>query len=174
EAPASDVAEAEGASEPPDAARVNEVPSDTDIALPDSDTVQPDAIDVPDEAQAASDTGALPEDSSRVVESAQVPADVLEPAFTEPGVTQAAIPCTARLEMTFSEDCWIQVSDSTGRRLVSALRRQGDSLDVSGVPPLRVVVGAMNAVESIQFQGEPLAMDSFRVVNNRSEFTLEP
>lgn len=174
EAPAPDVSEAEGSMEPPAAEPINEVPSDTDIALPDSDTAQPDAIDVPDEAQAASDTGALPEDSSRVVESAQVPADVLEPALTEPEVTQAATPSTARLEMTFSDDCWIQVSDSTGRRLVSALRRQGDSLDVSGVPPLRVVVGAMNAVESIQFQGEPLAMDSFRVVNNRSEFTLEP
>src|SRR5690606_40889189 len=131
EAPASDVAEAEGASEPPDAARVNKVPSDSDIALPDPETAQPDAIDVPDEAQAASDTGALPEDSSRVVESAQVPADVLEPALTETEVTQAATPSTARLEMTFSDDCWFQISHSNGRRLIREMRRMGDSLDLS-------------------------------------------
>ena len=96
-----------------------------------------------------------------------------EPA-AEPEVAQSASSSSARLEMTFSADCWIQVTDATGRRLASALRRDGDRLDVSGVPPLRVVVGAMNAVEAIRFQGEPLEMDSFRVVNNRSEFTLEP
>ncbi|QBM16784.1 cytoskeleton protein RodZ [Marinobacter sp. JH2] len=79
-----------------------------------------------------------------------------------------------RLEMTFSSDCWLKVTDATGQRLASGLRRQGDKLDVRGTPPLSVVVGAMSAVEVIRFQDETVDMGDFRVVNNRSEFTLEP
>ncbi len=79
-----------------------------------------------------------------------------------------------RLEMTFSGDCWLKVTDVTGQRLASGLRRQGDKLDVRGTPPLSVVVGAMSAVEVIRFQDETVDMGDFRVVNNRSEFTLEP
>ncbi|MBZ0332780.1 RodZ domain-containing protein [Marinobacter sp. AL4B] len=79
-----------------------------------------------------------------------------------------------RLEMTFSGDCWLKVTDATGQRLASGLRRQGDKLDVRGTPPLSVVVGAMSAVEVIRFQDETVDMGDFRVVNNRSEFTLEP
>ncbi len=102
---------------------------------------------------------------------AQSPPD---PALTESEVMEAPPVETVRLAMTFSDDCWIQVTDGAGNRLASALRREGDALDVSGQPPLRVVVGAMSAVESLEFQGEPMDLGNFRVVNNRSEFTLEP
>ncbi|WP_029653669.1 RodZ domain-containing protein [Marinobacter daepoensis] len=89
-------------------------------------------------------------------------------------VDQENLPGLVRLEMNFSNDCWVQVTDADGKRLVSALRRDGDALDVQGRAPLRVVVGAMNAVESLRFEGESMDLGSFRVVNNRSEFTLEP
>lgn len=78
----------------------------------------------------------------------------------------------ARLQISFIDDCWVQVSDATGNRLVNSLQRTGDEIDVSGQAPLNVVIGAVDAVESIRFQGEPLDLDSYRVVNNRSEFSL--
>lgn len=99
-------------------------------------------------------------------------------AVTEPVVEQAAVasepPAAARLQMTFSDDCWIQVTDSAGNRLASGLRTRGNQLDVSGDAPLRVVIGAMSAVETIQFRGEPLDTGRLSVVNNRAEFILEP
>lgn len=107
------------------------------------------------------------------VEQPPVVVQTPEPALTESEVMDAPVE-TVRLAMTFSDDCWIQVTDGAGNRLASALRREGDTLDVSGQPPLRVVVGAMSAVESLEFQGEPMDLGNFRVVNNRSEFTLEP
>ncbi|MEC8822391.1 MAG: RodZ domain-containing protein, partial [Pseudomonadota bacterium] len=107
------------------------------------------------------------------VEQPPVVAQSPDPALTESEVMEAPVE-TVRLAMTFSDDCWIQVTDGAGNRLASALRREGDALDVSGQPPLRVVVGAMSAVESLEFQGEPMDLGNFRVVNNRSEFTLEP
>lgn len=94
----------------------------------------------------------------------------LEP---EPEQVVAAEVTEGRLQMTFSDDCWIQVTDAGGNRLVSSLRRRGDLLDVAGEAPLRVVIGAVSAVESIQFQGDALDIGDLRVVNNRSEFTLE-
>jgi len=78
----------------------------------------------------------------------------------------------ARLQIQFTGDCWVQVSDADGNRLVNSLQRAGDSIDVSGEAPLKVVIGAVDAVSSITFEGEPLDLDSYRVVNNRSEFTL--
>ncbi|MCG7199818.1 DUF4115 domain-containing protein [Marinobacter pelagius] len=79
---------------------------------------------------------------------------------------------TARLQMTFTADCWVQVSDANGNRLVASLQRQGDRVDVSGDAPLRVVIGAVDAVGSVRFQGEPVDLGDFRVANNRTEFTL--
>ncbi|WP_323752543.1 RodZ family helix-turn-helix domain-containing protein [Marinobacter sp.] len=105
------------------------------------------------------------------VEQNEVP---MEQPQTPDSVEPVAVSSIGRLQMTFSNDCWIRVTDATGQRLASGLRRQGDRLDVRGTPPLKVVVGAMNAVEVIQFQDETLDKDNFRVVNNRSEFTLEP
>lgn len=79
---------------------------------------------------------------------------------------------TARLQMTFTADCWVQVSDADGNRLVASLQRQGDRIDVSGDAPLRVVIGAVDAVGSVRFQDEPVDLGDFRVSNNRTEFTL--
>ncbi|MDL0433103.1 DUF4115 domain-containing protein [Marinobacter sp. TBZ242] len=95
-----------------------------------------------------------------------------EPAFEESVQPEAVAPST-RLEMTFSDECWVQVTDSAGNRLVSSLQRDGDRINVSGRVPIRVVVGAVDAIESIRFDGEAVDMSGFRVVNNRAEFTLD-
>ncbi|MBL3557080.1 MULTISPECIES: RodZ domain-containing protein [Marinobacter] len=95
-----------------------------------------------------------------------------EPAFEESAQPATAIG-SARLEMTFSDECWVQVTDSAGNRLVGALQRDGDRIEVSGRAPIEVIVGAVDAIESIRFDGEPVNMSGFRVVNNRAEFTLD-
>lgn len=95
-----------------------------------------------------------------------------EPAFEESAEPDAAAG-NGRLEMAFSDECWVQVTDSTGSRLVGSLQRNGDTIDVSGRVPIEVIVGAVDAIESIRFDGEPVDMSSFRVVNNRAEFTLD-
>ncbi|MBW0146013.1 RodZ domain-containing protein [Marinobacter arenosus] len=110
--------------------------------------------------------------------------DIVDPVESAPVVTQSTDPVlgdpaepvvvtdTGRLQITFTGDCWVQVSDAAGNRLVNSLQRNGDRIDVTGEVPLRVVIGAVDAVGSISFQGEPVDMDGYRVVNNRSEFTL--
>ncbi|MFN2359790.1 MAG: RodZ domain-containing protein [Marinobacter sp.] len=96
---------------------------------------------------------------------------------TEPALEESAQPgaaaSNARLEMSFSDECWVQVTDSAGNRLVGSLQQDGDRIDVSGRVPVQVIVGAVDAIESIRFDGEPVSMSGFRVVNNRAEFTLD-
>lgn len=78
------------------------------------------------------------------------------------------------LTMTFSANCWVQITDAEGNRLVSALRGPGDELNLSGPAPFSLVIGAMSAVDTLEFRGEPVDLGGFRVVNDRAEFTLEP
>ncbi len=96
---------------------------------------------------------------------------------TDPALTEESrigdVPGTGRLEVSFSGDCWVEITDSTGARLASGLRRNGDVIDVSGQVPLRVVIGAVDAVDDIRFQGEAVELSDYRVVNNRAQFSLE-
>ncbi|WP_150913780.1 RodZ domain-containing protein [Marinobacter halotolerans] len=85
---------------------------------------------------------------------------------TEPGLPKAV------LTMSFIENCWVQVTDATGTRLVASLQRAGDQLNVSGEAPLKVVIGAVDAVSSMTFDGEPVNVRRSRVTNNRTELTL--
>lgn len=113
-------------------------------------------------------------DSDEALDESRIPVvtSSTEPALTENAPAEG-LPDTGRLQVSFSSDCWIEVTDSTGARLVSSLQRDGDRVDVSGKVPLNVVIGAVDAVADISFQGEPVDMSDYRVVNNRAQFTLE-
>ncbi len=78
----------------------------------------------------------------------------------------------AVLEMSFRGDSWVQVSDAHGKRLVSALKREGSSLRITGEAPLKVVVGAAS-VSDLMFNGKPVNYDDYKVRNNRAELLLE-
>ncbi|MDX1557277.1 MAG: DUF4115 domain-containing protein [Marinobacter sp.] len=150
------------------------VESEPDVAEPQEPSTEPVAPDAR-ETQAPSDTTVVedtrPEPTEPVTE--QIPAVVQtpDPVLENPnGLSEVAD--TGRLKIRFSDDCWVQVSDAEGNRLVNSLQQDGDEIDVAGPAPLRVVIGAVSAVESIRFQGEPVDIGGYRVVNNRSEFTL--
>jgi cytoskeleton protein RodZ len=65
----------------------------------------------------------------------------------EPATAAAARPASptdgpqVRLAMTFSGDCWTEVSDAAGTRLFFDLGSAGRTVNVSGSPPLRVLFG---------------------------------
>ncbi|SHK63395.1 cytoskeleton protein RodZ [Marinobacter antarcticus] len=146
-----------------------------------SDTLQGLNSDRPDpqteteaEAAAAPEAGAagsvLPDDI--VQDQIPVVAQSTEPALAQSLVSEDAASLSGRLEIDFTGDCWVQVQDATGNSLASSLKRAGDKLEVSGQSPLKVVIGAVDTVKAIRFQGEPVDIADFPVVNNRSEFTL--
>ncbi len=50
------------------------------------------------------------------------------------------------LIFSFSDDCWLEVKDSTGSVLIAELQRKGDNQRVFGQPPFEVMLGNARAV----------------------------
>lgn len=66
------------------------------------------------------------------------------------------------LFFTFSEDCWLEISNASGRKVFSAVRLAGQGLRVRGTAPFKVVIGNAPAV-NLAFNGQPVDV----VSNNR-------
>ncbi|MFT6987152.1 MAG: cytoskeleton protein RodZ [Psychromonas sp.] len=69
-------------------------------------------------------------------------------------ITQNAI-TTESLKLTFSTNCWTEISDSTGKRLAFDLYKAGNSLTVNGVAPFELKLGDPSGVQ-IQYQDKIL------------------
>lgn len=59
------------------------------------------------------------------------------------------------LRFEFDEDSWVEVTDGTGRVLLSMMGKQGSARNVSGPPPLSVVVGNASGVK-LFYKGQPI------------------
>ncbi|MBP9960999.1 MAG: helix-turn-helix domain-containing protein [Pseudomonas sp.] len=87
------------------------------------------------------------------------PAPVVAPA----AVVAAAEPAVAgsgKVHVQFNADCWTSVIDGNGKVLFSAIKRKGDSLDVSGKPPFAVRFGYAKGVQ-LSYNGQPVDLAPF-------------
>jgi len=87
---------------------------------------------------------------------------------------QAAVTPSANpnaLVMNFNADCWLEVTDSTGKKLFSGLQRKDGSLNLEGQAPYKLKIGAPSAVQ-IQFQGKPVDLSRFIRTNQVARLTL--
>ncbi|MGI4837526.1 MAG: RodZ domain-containing protein [Janthinobacterium lividum] len=66
---------------------------------------------------------------------------------------QAPVAGAGQVNIQFVADCWTQVTDGTGKVLVSGLKRTGDTLDLSGKPPFAVRLGFAKGAQ-ITYNGE--------------------
>lgn len=72
------------------------------------------------------------------------PAVPAAPAAQAPAAAQPQAPVAAGeglVSLTFTADCWVQVTDATGKVIASGLKRAGDSLDARGRAPLELRLG---------------------------------
>jgi len=81
-----------------------------------------------------------------------------QPATRQPGVQR---PTTGgdevELRMTFSGDCWTEVTDAAGQRLYFGLGTAGRAVTVAGEPPLQVLLGdSDNATLSVNGERYPV------------------
>ncbi len=131
----------------------SEPESDADALSP-----PPEAADTesPDETEAEPD--AVLEQAS-VAEPAA--ADVAEEP--EPATLTSSLPDGVVLTLSFSEDCWTEVTDSAGQVLFFDLGRAGSTVNVEGAGPLSVLLGSADSV-SLMLNGEdyPIRPDQRR------------
>ena len=71
----------------------------------------------------------------------------------EPPLEETSSPAIAegqvRVLLTYTGDCWTEVTDATGRRLFFDLGRDGRSVELSGAEPLNVLFGSPGNVEVV-------------------------
>jgi len=86
------------------------------------------------------------------------------------GVSAPAVDPNA-LVMNFTKDCWLEVTDSAGKKLFSGIQRSGGKLSLAGTAPYRLKIGAPAAVQ-IQYQGNPVDLSRFIRTNQVARLTV--
>jgi cytoskeleton protein RodZ len=111
------------------------------------------------------------DDAPAEAESQSVETQVETPAET-PTVVEEALAGEALLVMTFSGDCWTEVTDANGSRLYFGLGQDGQTISRSGVPPLGALFGDHNNVSvTINGTNVPLSGDGRR--GNMARVTID-
>ncbi len=96
------------------------------------------------------------------VNNSPLPTD--QAGITSPSATHALV-------MNFNGDCWLEVSDASGKKLFSGVQRKDATLNLSGQAPYKLKIGAPAAVQ-IQYQGKPVDLSRFIRTNQVARLTL--
>ncbi len=64
------------------------------------------------------------------------------------------------ISISFSAPCWVQLTDGNGKVLVSALKRAGETVALTGKQPLELRLGFAKAAQ-VTFNGQPIDLASF-------------
>lgn len=89
-----------------------------------------------------------------------VPADTVAPV---PAVAAESAPLAAgegRVSINFTADCWTQLTDADGRILFSALKRQGENLELVGKAPFELRLGFARGAQ-VTYNGSPVDVTPF-------------
>ena len=105
-------------------------------------------------APAAPVTSPLPLSPSTHTPAVTPPANTpFEPSATAASAAQAPVAGAGQVNIQFVADCWTQVTDGGGKVLFSGLKHSGDTVDVSGKPPLSVRLGYAKGVQ-VTYNGQ--------------------
>jgi cytoskeleton protein RodZ len=79
---------------------------------------------------------------------------------------------TGVLVIEFDGDCWLKVSDGSGRVLAAALKRAGQRFETSEVGPFELVLGDARVVR-LRYQGATYDLLPHTSRNGRAAFRLD-
>ncbi|KAE9638676.1 RodZ family helix-turn-helix domain-containing protein [Pseudomonas sp. PB106] len=157
--------------EPEDqAVEENQADNSTTLALPQSETTA-ESTGAEGAAPAITPTAPAATPTAPVHTPAPV---VATPATPAPTVTAPVVPAApaataeaaapvageGQVQLQFSADCWAQVTDGRGKVIFSGLKHKGDSVSVSGKPPLNVRLGVARAAQ-VSYNGQPVDIAPF-------------
>lgn len=122
------------------------------------------------------------QDQNAVVSPSQANVDTAPAATAQADNTAASLPTDPAgtvapavdpnaLVMNFTADCWLEVTDATGKKLFSGLQRKDGTLNLTGQAPYKLKIGAPAAVQ-IQYQGKPVDLSRFIRTNQVARLTV--
>ena len=91
-------------------------------------------------------------------------AQIFELAPSRQGIVQMEEPAVSQkvdLVFTFSNECWMKLTDATGEDIAYGTKAQGRVMPVSGTPPFAVILCAPEVV-SITYDGQAVDLSGFR------------
>jgi cytoskeleton protein RodZ len=116
----------------------------------------------PQPVAAAPPPAALAHPAADSAEDQSAAAPAVMPAAAAEGKAApatAAPAAGARLNLSFAAPSWVAVSDASGRRLLEGLIAAGGTRELTGAPPLHVVLGNAAGV-AMQLNGQPVAFQA--------------
>ncbi|PXF32253.1 hypothetical protein WH50_05895 [Pokkaliibacter plantistimulans] len=73
----------------------------------------------------------------------------------------AGPPGTDYVVIKFKSDCWFQLQDGDGKRLMAAIKSTGDEVAMHVKPPVRLVIGYMPGIESISIDSNAVDISQY-------------
>lgn len=129
----------------------------------------------------AAQTPAATAHSNAVVSPSQAPVTQSPAAQPSANANNAPLPtdqagvaspdAAHALVMNFNADCWLEVSDASGKKLFSGIQRKDATLNLTGQAPYKLKIGAPAAVQ-IQYQGKPVDLSRFIRTNQVARLNL--
>jgi cytoskeleton protein RodZ len=148
----------------------------TNVPLTDNSAAPADTGAAAQAPAATAQTPGAAQQQPAVVSPSQTTLPETAPAAQSPlptadaGVAAPAADPNA-LVMDFSADCWLQVTDASGKTLFSGTQKQGGKLNLTGTAPYKLTIGAPAAVQ-IQYQGKPVDLSRFVKSNRVARLTV--
>ncbi|NVE21317.1 helix-turn-helix domain-containing protein [Burkholderia glumae] len=124
------------------------VASESAAIAPGGSAVVGDVASSPAASPAASEAGAAPAQAAPASDAAPGAASSADGASVVAAAGQSV------LGITVKADCWVSVRDKSGKELLSALVKAGETRQIAGETPLRVTIGNRAGLESITFDGK--------------------
>jgi cytoskeleton protein RodZ len=117
----------------------------------------PAVVDGADEADES--TGSASADSPAIMLPDPVPEETAVQAeeTSSPEIAEGQV----RVLLTYTGDCWTEITDASGRRLLFDLGRDGRSVELSGAEPFNVLFGSPGNV-TVRVNGEDFALPPSR------------
>ncbi|MEZ8093406.1 cytoskeleton protein RodZ [Photobacterium swingsii] len=94
-----------------------------------------------------------------IVQAPDMAEEVLEEVTLEDEATSQVAPDTD-LALTFAGDCWIDIRDANGKRLDTGIKKAGETLNLNGTAPYKIVLGAPGVVK-MHYKGEQVDLSVY-------------
>ena len=143
----------------------------TALALPQAETSTDTSTAAEATAPAAQAPAAPTQSTAPVVATPATPAPAVPtvpaPVVTAPVAPTVPAPAAAapmagqgQVQLRYTADCWTQVTDGTGKVLLSGLKRKGENVSVSGKPPFTVRLGFARGAQ-VSYNGQAVDVAPF-------------
>jgi len=134
----------------------------------DPETIVEESVDgsVSDSTDPSQDNTDVELAEDNPVEAVSVTSDEPKPEEVE----QSAM-VLERFTIVYTDECWVEVTDGRGIKIVSNLKKKGEESIVEGLPPFKLMIGNADAAR-VNYQGAEVDLSSYSNENNIARFTL--